>query len=417
MDHDLLRKRRYVINVGTLVVALAFGSTASVSAASLEAKQLREQAKASLERYQALGEPKDRCSLSASLAVGPVIVRTMPGAVFRPGDELVALNGSDLHGKSVDHVVAQLRQIPADATIPATVEREGQTIELSVACINARQIVAPSIAAMELAARGKFDECVNAVSHMPYVDTFMMTFKAQCASASKNALNLNASSLVAQAMDMWIDDAAYAVGLRSEVAQKLRNAEGVIIRGQGIARYQALVDKTRRWPGGETVFASSTPDWALFRRNAETALRGHLIDPDSAKIQWPYGFLLGAWKVFLSKPVEGYWTCGTINARNRMGGYAGSTSFVIVMDPRGYVRYSEIGESKDVDLLSASCAKSVKLLPPPPPELSVAAASSAGPGLSLADELKKLTDLHAAGALTDAEFQAAKQRLLQDNAR
>lgn len=34
--------------------------------------------------------------------------------------------------------------------------------------------------------------------------------------------------------------------------------------------------------------------------------------------------------------------------------------------------------------------------------------------MSLADELAKLDDLHSRGALSDAEFQQAKQRLMDD---
>jgi hypothetical protein len=217
---------------------------------------------------------------------------------------------------------------------------------------------------------------------------------------------------------MWIADAGYSPSLRPEVIQKLRNVEGPITQGQGVARYRALVQATERWPGGETAFATSGPDWALFRRNAETTLRGRLIDPDSARIQWPRGFVMGTWKPFMSKGIEGYWTCGLINARNRMGGYTGSTAFVVVMDSSGYVKYSEIGEAKDYDFLTAACGKSAKLLPPAPPELLAAEASTTGNnGVSIADELKKLVDLHNSGALTDAEFQAAKQRLLGGSSR
>jgi hypothetical protein len=43
---------------------------------------------------------------------------------------------------------------------------------------------------------------------------------------------------------------------------------------------------------------------------------------------------------------------------------------------------------------------------------SPGAGSGAGPGSSVADELEKLSSLHDQGALTDAEFAAAKARLL-----
>lgn len=59
------------------------------------------------------------------------------------------------------------------------------------------------------------------------------------------------------------------------------------------------------------------------------------------------------------------------------------------------------------------CANSVKLLPPAPAEFSSGSSgqdtNAAG---SLADEIKKLVGLKESGALTDAEFQAAKQRVL-----
>jgi hypothetical protein len=51
--------------------------------------------------------------------------------------------------------------------------------------------------------------------------------------------------------------------------------------------------------------------------------------------------------------------------------------------------------------------------PPPaaPPAAAPAAAGGTGPG-SLSDQLKQLSALHEAGALSDDEFAAAKQKLL-----
>jgi hypothetical protein len=67
-------------------------------------------------------------------------------------------------------------------------------------------------------------------------------------------------------------------------------------------------------------------------------------------------------------------------------------------------------------LLTASCSKSVKMLPPPPAELTAVAATPGNGGTgSLADELKKLVDLRSSGALTEAEFQAAKAKLLESS--
>jgi hypothetical protein len=48
--------------------------------------------------------------------------------------------------------------------------------------------------------------------------------------------------------------------------------------------------------------------------------------------------------------------------------------------------------------------------PPPPPP--AAAAPAAAPGSDLVSQIKQLSDLKEAGALTQEEFDAAKQKLL-----
>jgi hypothetical protein len=49
---------------------------------------------------------------------------------------------------------------------------------------------------------------------------------------------------------------------------------------------------------------------------------------------------------------------------------------------------------------------------PPPPPPQAAPPPAAAPGSDLVSQIKQLSDLKAAGALTDAEFEAAKQKLL-----
>jgi hypothetical protein len=95
-----------------------------------------------------------------------------------------------------------------------------------------------------------------------------------------------------------------------------------------------------------------------------------------------------------------------------MGGYTGRSFFVVVLDPDATVKFVDIGESTDLDFVTSGCTASADQLPAPPPELSRANSSQPAPGSSIADELKKLADLKNSGALTEAEFQAAKQRLL-----
>lgn len=398
-----------------MILSVALAAAPAIGAAQTK-DQVRNQGKEFAAKYRALGEPRDRCSLGSSLATGSVVIRTNGASALRPGDKLLSLNGTSTVGKTPEEVVGILRQTPPTAVLAASVERDGHPMDVSVACINARLTTEPTLTALEFAARGKFDECVSTISQMAYIDTSVATLRAQCAAVSRNSAKYNMSALGAQLLEMGIEDARYAPSLRADVVQRLHNAEGGITQGQGAARYQALVEATKRGPGDESLYASAAPDWALFRRNAESTLRNRLIDPDSARIQWPQGFTMGTWKPFMSKSIEGYWTCGLINARNRMGGYTGSTAFVVVIDPSGYVKYSEIGKSKDYDFLTASCSKSVKMLPPPPPELTALASAPSNVGVvSLADELKKLVDLRSSGALTEAEFQAAKAKLLESS--
>jgi hypothetical protein len=146
-----------------------------------------------------------------------------------------------------------------------------------------------------------------------------------------------------------------------------------------------------------------------FREAAEAGLRGRLIDPDSAQFEWPYKFVWGYWKPFLSKRVNGYVTCGTVNARNRMGGYAGRSAFVVVLDERKNVVLANIDSGK-YEILAGQCEKAAAtFLPPADPEVATAPPSSVG---SVADEIEKLANLRDRGVITEAEFDTQKARLL-----
>lgn len=65
----------------------------------------------------------------------------------------------------------------------------------------------------------------------------------------------------------------------------------------------------------------------------ESAIRAKLFDPNSAEFQWS-----GRWREDIdfkawrwSKAVHGDVTCGRVNARNRMGGYVGQSTFLAVV--------------------------------------------------------------------------------------
>jgi len=101
----------------------------------------------------------------------------------------------------------------------------------------------------------------------------------------------------------------------------------------------------------------------------EQAIRTRLIDPESARIEWPYGFAGGSLKAMLGKRRAGWFTCGLVNAKNRMGGYTGQSYFEVLIH-NGVIEFLDIGEAgQDIDLVALSCEKMLKdgLLPPAPP--------------------------------------------------
>jgi hypothetical protein len=151
------------------------------------------------------------------------------------------------------------------------------------------------------------------------------------------------------------------------------------------------------------------PDRELRLRQAgEAAVKARLVDPYSAQFEWPYGFTFGTWKPFMARRVTGYWTCGRVNSRNRMGGYAGSATFVVVLDEDGTAQFVDIAEGK-YPIVDTQCSKSVAFLPPARTDLP---ASAEPPVTSLANELEKLASLRDRGVITDAEFEAQKAKLL-----
>ena len=373
--------------------------------------QLREQAKTLAEQLRRVGEPMDRCSLGVRLVDGAIITHVSNGAQLKLGDRLLAINHSDVSGQPADFVVGVLRSIQPGASVEIKVARQSAQESVTAICENSRPVIETILAGLDAATRGKFDECASAFGRRNDLGAFGAGMRVQCAALTKNPNQLSLANMGYDALKEAIAEAHWAPSARPGVVAGLRQAEGMISGQLGEKRFRELVDATKQWPEGEQMYDHSEPDMGLFRQAAEQAVRSRLIDPDSARIEWPFGFLSGSWKPPFQKRIDGYWTCGLVNAKNRMGGYTGRTSFVAVVSPSGIVQYVELGTGRDFDLLSSQCANSIKLLPPAPPSLTASPRSASG-GSSIADDLKKLVELKESGALTEAEFQAAKQRLL-----
>ena len=99
------------------------------------------------------------------------------------------------------------------------------------------------------------------------------------------------------------------------------------------------------------------PTEAEFFRVAEEEIRNSLIDPDSGRFDWPNPIVRGYWPEtgYSRAGYFGYFTCGRINARNRMGGYTGRKPFAVVYR-YGRILYSNIADSTygDIAMLCAS---------------------------------------------------------------
>jgi hypothetical protein len=69
----------------------------------------------------------------------------------------------------------------------------------------------------------------------------------------------------------------------------------------------------------------------------EDAMRAQLKDPDSAKFNWPNGFVDGTWRNLYGQKFTGKITCGTMNAKNGFGGYTGPRAIVGIVSADGAV--------------------------------------------------------------------------------
>lgn len=127
-----------------------------------------------------------------------------------------------------------------------------------------------------------------------------------------------------------------------------------------------------------------------YRERIEARIRGSMVDPDSARISLTRGFWKGWAHPFLEYQINGYTTCGYVNAKNRMGGYAGNTSFIVVID-YGHIVYSAVGKTSGLDWVSEACADGTRkgLFPrlPDPGERRDIPVATTGGGFDFATSL------------------------------
>jgi hypothetical protein len=88
-------------------------------------------------------------------------------------------------------------------------------------------------------------------------------------------------------------------------------------------------------PSADEIVAATSqpaPDRAAGTAMIEQAVRETLKDPDSAKFEWPHGFVSGWYQQPFGKKYVGWITCGTVNAKNSYGGYVGKQAVIGVIN-------------------------------------------------------------------------------------
>lgn len=154
-------------------------------------------------------------------------------------------------------------------------------------------------------------------------------------------------------------------------------------------------------------------DYKLMRIRSEEKIKSILIDPESANFEWPYGFSYSSWKPFLQSRVTGYVTCGYVNSKNRMGGYAGRMPFVVILNDH-VVSFVDIDNGRGLGLVGIACDKSAASLPTPQKGMLDENIMPEIAQPSVADELQKLDALRQKGILSEEEFTQQKARILKN---
>lgn len=149
------------------------------------------------------------------------------------------------------------------------------------------------------------------------------------------------------------------------------------------------------------------PSWRKAADDGIEVISGGLIDPDSAKITWTSGFQWGYAKPFIGPRVFGWVACGTVNAKNRMGGYAGASPFFELVDASGAVT-----ALVDADWISTcDTGKFISVNPELSSAIPTVRTTTSAP-VDVADEIGKLASLRDKGVISGAEFDAQKAKLL-----
>ena len=400
----LVAKSKFILL--TLLFTALFSSIANAGPRG----DMKRKALADAESIRAGGEPLDRCSFNVAFSPDITVVEILGETSFEMGDKIKSIDGNDFSGKDKDAFIGYLKTQAHSKSSNVSVIRDGRVRTFSETCSNSRPKFDAILKALDFAAKKKFDDCYETLADREDLGFVGLQYQLQCAEVSRNKERYDYGRLTHDTMEIAINSARWYPPARKEVMKALIYASEPLNESVGKTETEKLINLAKAWPGDEGLWEKMQPNFDQFRVTGENAVINRLIDPSSAKVEWPFNFRFGTWKPILQSKIEGYWTCGFVNARNRMGGYTGKSYFVVVMGPEGSVKYIDIASADDVDIIASQCQNSVKLLNPREEKLN--RMTSGNNKTSIADELATLVNLHKDGALTDEEFKTAKEKAL-----
>ncbi|WBY16611.1 SHOCT domain-containing protein [Erythrobacteraceae bacterium WH01K] len=389
----------------TSVLALALAVSSSPALAGPD-EDLRDAARFEAKEYRNAGWPVDRCYVGITFGDG--LVLTGAGDL-QPGDRLTSVNSVDVTDADIPAITNAFAEAQVGGYVPVTYERDGVPASTQMLCGNLADEQTRILDALDYAGKKDWYDCIDALEGL--TDRYAVNLKIRCASVSRKRDDYPIRQWTDGLARDVISSADIATSLREEAAKSLRNAR-FNLSG---AVYADLLSTVQSWDDG-AVWDSVKPDHALLSEAARQAIRNRLIDPSSAIIEMPYGFVFGEWKSWIAGTHTGFITCGYVNAKNRMGGYVGQTAFVAVVTEAGLPVFADMDKANSsLGLVNSQCNKTIPMLPPAPFEEPAEADPTPviiKEGPSLADELAELADLHAAGVLTDAEYAEAKAKVI-----
>ena len=151
---------------------------------------------------------------------------------------------------------------------------------------------------------------------------------------------------------------------------------------------------------------SQHPNWSDVATKGRDQLISSLFDPGSAQVAWTSGFQWGFLKPLIGKRKFGWIACGTLNAKNRMGGYVGAEGFLVFVESNGTI--TSALQSQWI----STCDSGPFVSPMAELRNFDATKPNETPQIGIAAELEKLAELRDKGIISQAEFETQKAKLL-----